>query len=261
MSAVPPASQPSASQPSASQPLAPPLLPAARRASRGLVIGLVAGSAAFLALLITVGLVIVSTLLHQLDEPHYAADAPVGLQDGPYPTGFEASDEFESGTASGPSDPLDPATPEECTDLYFMAPESNVGSSDYSTFGIASGYGEDDSYVDAYARVFDSAGAAKSFVAHTSDMVAACADGYWIPSEDGTYETSAVLPATIPTDVETVGWSEPAPEGDEYDFTAADFRIGNLVVRASCTADATTCTEFWAIIESQMRSIETDEAN
>jgi hypothetical protein len=92
-------------------------------------------------------------------------------------------------------------------------------------------------------------------------MIDSCASGYSIPfeSDDGTYSAAMVSPAEIPSDIESVGWTETSAESDGGpDITLADLRIGNLVVRGSCVADVEVCDAFWTVLGVQINEIPVD---
>ena len=174
------------------------------------------------------------------------------------PAGFTQREGIVLGEVDDPSSVLDEADPAACTDLYYSTPEFNADKYDYDYVTFADASDGADSSVTAYARAFGTEDAAKSFVEHTSKMIDDCASGYSIPftDGDGDYVTDSVEPLDIDSDLVGAAWTEPSTDASYPDFNAADLRLGNMVVRATCIGSDTVCTMFWRSVSEQMLAIE-----
>ena len=239
------------------QPLAPPLVQP-KKSRAGLFIGLGAGIGGLLliiAVIVVMALVVVPRLI---PAAQYDTDDLSEVATPQLPNGFETSDEVVIGEVEDSSAVLDEATPAECTDLYYTAPESNADKDDYDIVVFDDATDNADSSLTAYARAFRSEDEAKDFVAHTAAMIRECAGGYSIPfvDDDGEYTTESVEPFEVDTDLDATGWTEPEADADYPDFRAVDLRLDNMVVRATCVGSSDDCSAFWQTVVDQMKGIE-----
>lgn len=129
----------------------------------------------------------------------------------------------------------------ECVDLYTSWPLSSSRDADSDDPIRMLGWrssGDDTSYVQAYARLFDSAAEASDHQRDLAETVTSCADGY----SGSTFTTESVTATADSSEqitdsaLNVAGWHEVGAntDGTAYDYYAQSYSFGNIVIRATC---------------------------